>query len=57
MQWRVDYNCETDFGRKFQAKHFDSRQQAMEFIKQIQKDENENERITDIWLISTEWIQ
>lgn len=53
MQWRVDYNQETDFGRSFQAKHFDSRKQAMEFIEQIQKDE----RITDIWLISTEWIK
>lgn len=55
MKWRVDYNWETDHSCGFQDKHLDTREQAMEFIEQIQK--NENKRITDIWLTSIERIK
>ena len=49
MRWRVDYNWETECcGCGFQDKGFDTREQALEFIEQIQQ--NEHKKITDIWL-------
>ena len=55
MRWRVDYNWETEYGCGFQDKGFDTREQALEFIEQIQQ--NEHKKITDIWLISIERIK
>lgn len=56
MEWRVDYNWKTDHGGcGFQIKHLDTREQAMEFIEQIQQ--NEHKKITEIWLTSIERIK